>query len=277
MKPVLVILFALVAVGAGALIQALLSSSATPVETAAAPAADAGVSQRLERVEARLEQVVEALAALRAQGAGPRTAAPAPATPTLKGAPDATPSAPPRPRAAAPPPANLSGKTDEQLDLEATALLNDRKDVAGALRRWRALLDRNPSEEHRLAALMGMGLALRKQGELDTAAETFQRLTKEAPRGSRREYDAHLWLGSTEFERGSYKLSLAEAEYVIDSRDATEWQVAGARWMRATALIKLGDEGGARRELESMLDDYAGKDGMEPLLRQYRNQLQQLD
>ena len=44
-----------------------------------------------------------------------------------------------------------------------------------------------------------------------------------------------------------------------------------------TAMIKLGDKAGARRELESMIADYAGKEGMEALLRQYRNQLARLD
>ena len=120
-------------------------------------------------------------------------------------------------------------------------------------------------------------MALRDLDEPDKAVETFRQVIDEAVPDSTDEFVGRLQLGSTLFWAADYRGALQEAETVATSRHAQPWQVVSARWNVVTAMVKLGDEAGARRELESMIEDYTGKEGMEALLRQYRAQLAKLE
>ena len=281
MKQVFVIALALAAIGGGALIHALLASPHPPEGTSTVGAGDEVVSRRLRRLEERMDELAETiqgLAARRERPMGSRGGQPPPAsTPTLQGAAGAAPAVVPPAPTARPPTEDLTNRANKQLQREALDLSRNREDPAGALRRWRELADRDLPEDERLAALLGLGRALERVGRLDTAAETYRRVIDEAPSGGAHSLYGQLHMGGREFSQGDYQASLAAADHVIGSRDAEPFQVVNARWMRANSLIKLGDVSSARQELQSMPEDHAGREGMEPLLQRYRAQLKRLD
>ena len=281
MQRIAIVLLALGCVLVGAVLHALMRPpppavpEAGPVEVART---DEATGQRLDRIEGRLEEVAQALAALRVQRASASTR-PAATTagspdPQLRGsasAEQATASA------TKPPAASFDDLGNEALAAEARSLARGKADLPGSLQRWRALLARNLPPDERLNAQLGYAKALRADGQDDQAVSTLRQAISEAASDSPEEHLARMQLGGTLFWKGDYRGALEEAQTVATSRNALEWQVPGARWNMVTAMIKLGDKAGARRELESMIADYTGKEGMEALLRQYRNQLAQLE
>ena len=116
-----------------------------------------------------------------------------------------------------------------------------------------------------------------EDGRKEAADDFDRRVIDEAPSGGAHSLYGQLHMGGREFSQGDYQASLAAADHVIGSRDAEPFQVVNARWMRANSLIKLGDVSSARQELQSMPEDHAGREGMEPLLQRYRAQLKRLD
>lgn len=236
-----------------------------PIDSAATPEADrvvaATVSNGIEPIVARLEEVVRRLAALEAavaaQGLGGRADA---RHGTQVSGPVAVDVASLQQALERIEQQKLESLSDEALLRSVSQAMKGDGDVDEALRRLQLLLQRPLKPEQRAEALVQLGALQRTQGSpssLQASAETLRTVVREQGLGSRFGMDATYQLIWTASKLQNHAEALSSAEAFASSPAASPFQRAQGRWAAAIVLEAAGDRAAARAAYDAWLLQHA--------------------